>query len=184
MNTVKSSNYIEILFEFFYIIGIIYFSIFNFTFMGLILSIFCLLGTIVLGYLFRKNIIKEKTLYYTLVVFLFFSSFLGSSFNFYQIPHYDDFLHIWSGFICVAVAWNILLFFCSDMTLNKWFILIFLFMFSMGCASLWEISEFLMDSTIGTTCQQGLLDTNTDMIDCFIGSIIMCLYYLKKLHKN
>lgn len=164
-----------------YILGVIYFLLFNFNLMALFLSIFCLFSTIGLEFLFRKNVFKEKTLYNTLLVFLFFSSFLGSSFNFYKINHYDDFLHIWSGFICVSIAWNIFILFNKDIKLNNIFVIVFLFMFSMGCASIWEITEYLMDTFLNTNCQQGLIDTNIDMIDCMIGSIIMCTYYFKKL---
>lgn len=174
------SNILKII----YSMSIVYFLFFNKNIMSLLLSLFCLIGTFILEILYKKHILKEIGIYITLQLFLFFASFLGSSFNFYNIPNYDDFLHIWSGFICVAIAWNILGLFKYTKQLNPLFILIFLFMFSMGVASLWEISEYLMDTFIGTHTQRGLKDTNIDMIDCMIGSIFMCAYYFKKINKK
>lgn len=184
MNKLRNFVSLEFILLSLYALGAIYFSLLNFNLMALSLSLFCILGTVTLKFLLKKNLFRERMLYFTLQIFLFFSSFLGSSFNFYRIPNYDDFLHIWSGFICTSIAWNVLLYFNKKINFSKYFIAIFLFMFSMGTASIWEITEYLMDTFLGTTCQQGLIDTNIDMIDCLIGSIIMCSYYFKKMIKE
>ncbi|MDL0258489.1 hypothetical protein QQO98_10040, partial [Clostridioides difficile] len=65
--------------------------------------------------------------------------------------------------------------------MSKVFLVIFLFMFSMGVASLWEIGEFLMDTFVGTTTQAGgLEDTMIDMVDALIGTIITIPFIVKK----
>lgn len=141
------------------------------------ITLFCLLSTIAL---YKINLNNKKlindNLYIVLILFIMISSLLGSCYNFYDINHYDDFLHIWSGLISCSVAYSLLLFFNSNELkyMNKIFIIIYLFMFSMGVASLWEIIEFLLDTFIGTNMQVGgLKDTVIDMIDALIGSLVM-----------
>ena len=141
------------------------------------ITLFCLLSTIAL---YKINLNNKKlinnNLYIVLILFIMMSSLLGSCYNFYDINHYDDFLHIWSGLISCSVAYSLFLFFNSNELkyMNKIFIVIYLFMFSMGVASLWEIIEFLLDIFIGTNMQVGgLKDTVIDMIDVLIGSLVM-----------
>ena len=68
--------------------------------------------------------------------------------------------------------------------MNKLFVIIFLFMFSMGVASLWEIMEFSIDNLFGMHTQiGGLNDTMIDMIDGLVGTIISMPFFLKSLKK-
>ena len=65
---------------------------------------------------------------------------------------------------------------------NKVFVMIFLFMFTMGVASLWEIMEFSLDNILGTHTQiGGLEDTMIDMVDALIGAIISIPYFIRKM---
>lgn len=152
------------------------------------LTVFCLISTFVLYKLHQKNSsLLTNNLYLITNLFIFFSTLLGSVFGFYSINHFDDFLHIWSGFISCSIAYSIIVNFKVLDFSNKHHILllcIFVFMFNMGIASLWEIMEFLLDTFLGTHTQAGgLEDTVIDMIDAFIGGIIMTAYTAKKSYK-
>ncbi|WP_211656367.1 hypothetical protein [Clostridioides difficile] len=144
-----------------------------------------LVGTFILSFINKQTErLLSKELYIMLALFIMFSSLLGTSFNFYDINYYDDFLHLWSGIISCIVAFSIIKYFYTQREISKMskvFLVIFLFMFSMGVASLWEIGEFLMDTFVGTTTQAGgLEDTMIDMVDALIGTIITIPFIVKK----
>ncbi|MCC0781706.1 hypothetical protein IR152_00875 [Clostridioides sp. ES-S-0108-01] len=144
-----------------------------------------LIGTFILRFLNKHNErLLGKELYLVLALFIMFSSLLGTCFNFYDINYYDDFLHLWSGVISSIVAFSMIRYFYIQKDISKMskiFLVIFVFMFSMGVASLWEIGEFLMDTFIGTTTQAGgLEDTMIDMVDALIGTIITIPFIVKK----
>lgn len=156
---------------------------------NIVVTIFCIVTTFLLRAINKKyKKLLSNSLFIVLLLFVLFSSLFGTCYNFYDINHYDDFLHIWSGFIACTVAYSILASLNSKSQvkgMNKIFILIFLFMFSMGIASLWEILEFNMDLFLGTKTQAGgLKDTIVDMIDGLIGTIIMSFLFLRKIKNN
>ncbi len=169
-----------------YLSSFLYFTLINRNMMNMGLCISGLIISIILNYLTKKSIIRTKSLYITSNLFLFFSTILGTCFEFYDIiKRYDDFLHVWSGFICVSFAYNILIITNKDFRVSKSFILIYLFMFSMGVSAIWEIIEFSLDSAFGMSTQAGgLSDTMIDMIDGLIGTIIMLIFYKNKLSKT
>lgn len=146
----------------------------------------CIIGTFFLrlgnkkyGYLFNDLLII------ILDLFIMFSLVLGTSYGLYKINHYDDFLHIWSGFIASAVAFVIINVFTEKEDrkyLKKAFLFIFIFMFSMAVASLWEILEFTIDQIWAINCQAGgLNDSMIDMIDSLIGTIIIIPFLIRRL---
>ncbi|MCC0652732.1 hypothetical protein [Clostridioides sp. ES-S-0001-03] len=144
-----------------------------------------LIGTFILSILNRQNKrLLSNELYIVLVLFIMFASLLGTCFNFYGINYYDDFLHLWSGIISCIVAFSTIKYFYIQKDISKMskiFLVIFVFMFSMGVASLWEIGEFLTDTFIGTTTQAGgLEDTMIDMVDALVGTIITIPFIIKK----
>ncbi|MGL5329055.1 MAG: DUF2238 domain-containing protein [Peptostreptococcaceae bacterium] len=146
---------------------------------------FCIIGTFALGILNKKiSKLVDDSIYINLVLFIMISSLIGSCFGFYDINHYDDFLHLYSGILCCNVAYLIIRYFNNKDNMNKLFVVIFLFMFTMGVASLWEIMEFAMDNILGTNTQVGgLKDTVIDMIDALLGAIISIPYFVKKFYK-
>ena len=176
MGNKKSTKYITYALYILYSISLILF-LKNGEIENIGIAFFCLISTIALHKINQKNkrLINDN-LYLVLALFIIISSLLGSCYDFYDINHYDDFLHIWSGLISCSVAYSLLLFFNDNKikSISKIFIIIYLFMFSMGVASLWEIIEFLLDTFIGTNMQVGgLKDTVIDMIDALIGSLVM-----------
>lgn len=148
--------------------------------------VFCIVSTLILGILNKKvNKLLDNSIYINLVIFIMVSSLLGSCFKFYSINHYDDFLHLYSGVLSCNIAYLIIRYFNNEENIkmvNKVFVIIFLFMFTMGVASLWEIMEFSLDNILGTHTQiGGLEDTMIDMIDALIGAIISIPYFIRKL---
>lgn len=157
--------------------------------MNILIASICTVGTIILYFVHKKYTrLIDNNLYIVSALFIMISSLLGSCYGFYDINHYDDFLHLWSGLITVSIAFSIMTFFHSDNNIkkiNKYFIIIYVFMFSMGVASLWEISEFLIDRFLGMNMQVGgLVDTMIDMIDALVGAIIMLPFIYKKLNST
>ena len=149
-----------------------------------------LVATIVLVYLNKKfDELFNDDIIITLVIFILFAGLFGSSFRFYDtIKNYDDFLHMCSGLISCSVAYILFNYFLNleiNTIKRRIFFVIFMFMFSMGVASLWELMEFFIDKFLGLHCQAGgLVDTMIDMFDCLIGSIIIIPYYVKKVTKS
>ena len=118
-------------------------------------------------------------------LFILFSLVLGTSYGLYKINHYDDALHIWSGIIGSVIAYTIINIYTKQedrKKIKKVFFFIFIFMFSLGVANLWEILEFSLDVLFKINCQAGgLKDTMIDMIDGLIGTIIITPFLLHKL---
>lgn len=156
-------------------------------FRSIILSILSLIGIIILIILNKKyKHLFGNLLVNTLIIFIAISILGGTCFDFYRFNHFDDVLHITSGFIGCMVA-RILFYFSqneTDIPRKRIFFVIYMFMFSMGIASIWELIEFGLDRYLGFDCQAGgLTDTMFDILDCLIGSVIATIYYYFKIRK-
>ena len=123
-----------------------------------------------------------------LALFTLLSLVLGTSYGLYKVNHYDDFLHICSGFIGCAVEYEVIEVYLPKekrKCINSIFIFVFIFMFSIAVGGLWEILEFSLDVLFKINCQAGgLKDTMVDMIDGLIGTIIMTPFLVKRLGKD
>ena len=179
----KKVSYFNIILFIAYIISIIYFLFKkDYTNAGLCGAAFII--NLIFRYAYYKNlIILDKSLYIVGSLFIFFCLVLGSSFKFYDIiKHYDDFLHFWSGFITVKIGFNIIKTIKSRKYINKLLIIMLLFFFAMGFASICEIIEYSLDTIFKMNTQTGgLRDTMQDMIDALMGSVIMIIYYIRKI---
>ena len=156
-------------------------------FRSIIVSIISLIGIIILIILNKKyRHLFGNLLVNTLIIFIAISILGGTCFDFYRFNHFDDVLHITSGFIGCMVA-RILFYFSqneTDIPRKRIFFVIYMFMFSMGIASIWELIEFGLDRYLGFDCQAGgLTDTMFDILDCLIGSVIATIYYYFKIRK-
>ena len=156
-------------------------------FSSIIVSILSLIGIIILIILNKKyRHLFGNLLVNTLIIFIAISILGGTCFDFYRFNHFDDVLHITSGFIGCMVA-RILFYFSqneTDIPRKRIFFVIYMFMFSMGIASIWELIEFGLDRYLGFDCQAGgLTDTMFDILDCLIGSVIATIYYYFKIRK-
>lgn len=146
----------------------------------------CIIGTYILrlgnkkfGYLFNDMLIIMLDL------FILFSLVLGTSYGLYKVNHYDDILHIWSGAIGSIVAY-IVINVCTKeedrKNIKKVFFFIFIFMFSLAVANLWELLEFGLDVAFEINCQAGgLTDTMIDMLDGLIGTILITPFLIRRL---
>lgn len=104
-----------------------------------------------------------------IVVFCFVSLVLGDGLDFYgRFPWWDSVLHGFSGLILSMVAlWLIHVIMAKNdkyIYFNKYFLCLFLVMFSLGMGALWEIMEYLSDSILGTNSQQFMLTTTGSII--------------------
>ena len=156
-------------------------------FRSIIVSILSLIGIIILIILNKKyKHLFGNLLVNTLIIFIAISILGGTCFDFYRFNHFDDVLHITSGFIGCMVA-RILFYFSqneTDIPRKRIFFVIYMFMFSMGIASIWELIEFGLERYLGFDCQAGgITDTMFDILDCLIGSIIATIYYYFKIRK-
>lgn len=187
-NKIKTINILKvlnILLYIFYIFSVGFFIV-KYKYNYSLICAGCIIGTYLLrvgnkkyGYLFNDLLIIMIDL------FIMFSLALGTSYGLYKINHYDDFLHIWSGFIASTVAFVVINVFTEQedrKNLKKAFLFIFIFMFSMAVASLWEILEFTIDQIWAINCQAGgLNDTMIDMIDGLVGTTIITPFLIRKL---
>ncbi len=99
-----------------------------------------------------------------IVVFCFSSLILGDGLDLYgRVPWWDKLLHAESGFLLSMIAlWLIHVIMAENdkyIYFNKWFLCLFLVMFSLGLGACWEIMEYCYDSLMGTNTQQFMATT-------------------------
>lgn len=154
----------------------------------------------------RKRFLLNVPLILTVVIaaFAFTAMVLGDGLNFYgRYPWWDSLLHLFSGGMLSFIGLWIVHILLSDsdqvVFSNKYFLALFLLMFSLSCGAIWEICEYTYDDLFGTNTQQfmettsgsiytdqdiplvgheALRDTMTDLILDFIGGLIVALYVL------
>ena len=179
----KKINYFDTAICIIYLASIGYF-LFNKDYKNAALPTVAFIINLILRWAYSKNLlILDKSLYIVGSLFILFCLVFGSSFRLYDsIKHYDDFLHFWSGFITVKIGFNIIKTIEISNFNSKLLVIILLFFFAMGFASICEIVEYSLDTIFKMNTQQGgLTDTMIDMIDALFGSIIMIIYYIKKI---
>lgn len=154
----------------------------------------------------RKRFLLNVPLVLTvaIAVFAFTAMVLGDGLNFYgRYPWWDSLLHLFSGGILSFVGLWVVHILLSDadkvVFSNKYFLALFLLMFSLSCGAMWEICEYTFDDLFGTNTQQfmettsgsitteqdkplagheALRDTMTDLTLDFVGGLIIALYVL------
>ena len=181
----KKINIFNLILYTIYIFSIIFF-IFKGEYGKSGLSAASLIMLFILSKLYSKNYpIIDKSLLIFGNLFILFSFVLGSCYGLYdKIKIYDDFLHFWSGFITFKIGWNILNFLNIENSSSKITILIFILFFGIGISGFFEIIEYTLDTVFGKHTQVGgLKDTMQDMIDALVGSLIMSVYFFRKIKK-
>ena len=137
-------------------------------------SVLCI-GTLVGMYLILGKI---STVYYLpAVTFAFFSMYLGTMLNFYDvIPCFDLILHSASGVLLVFVGHFVVMKLSESEKTSKIPLKIIVLsstFISIAAAGLWEIWEFVSDIMLNRSSQLGsLTDTMTDIIAGTIGAIV------------
>lgn len=101
------------------------------------------------------------------------NSFIGNYLNVYNTSkHYDRFLHALGSFSFSLFCYSILTKTTILTIKPKFYISIFVASIGISLGCIYEIYEFISDSTIKSNNQHGLKDTNFDLISDVIGSII------------
>ena len=101
-------------------------------------------------------------LYVLLILFCFASLVLGGGLDFYgRFPWLDTVLHFFSGLLLSMLAlWFMHVIMGKDekyIYQNKYFLCLFVVMFSLGVGALWELTEYVIDIILGTNLQQFIL---------------------------
>lgn len=143
----------------------------------------------IFNYLFRKTKIKiEERLEFAYIIFLIIAFLLGSIMGFYsKIYWYDSFAHLLSGVFTAYVSTVVLTWLNRYNKKDIMFNIIFMILFTLSVAVLWECCEFTIDNILGTDTQKvlntGVNDTMKDMICALCGSVLFIIYYFFK-HKK
>ena len=160
----------------------------------LLMLVQCILGVIVIhvpSFLTKKLKFELPVLLYVMyVIFLYCAIFLGEIRSFYYtVPHWDDFLHLFSSMMTGLLAALFVTILNKDdklvFQLSPFFVALFAFAFSMAIGAIWEIYEFVGDGILGLNMQryitvdgeilighEALVDTMKDIIVDLIGALI------------
>lgn len=116
------------------------------------------------------------------LLFIIFGHFIGSILGIYnEIPHYDKIMHTLSGVLTSFVALIVLNNINQYKFKNVIFNIVFMIVFSLAVAGIWEIFEFTNDILFQADAQRvaisGVDDTMLDMIVALFGSILVCIEY-------
>ena len=118
------------------------------------------------------------------ILFVIAAQVVGSIFHVYDLVNsYDKFVHFLSGLLSSIFAVTIL---NNTNIKNRTTItdIIFIIMFALSIASLWEFFEFISDNLLNGDAQRvaisGVTDTMLDMIAAFTASIIFSITYSYK----
>lgn len=128
-------------------------------------------------------------LFYTVLLFIFFASPVGSVLDLYRLwDPYDKIVHLASGMLLGAAgfALAVWLFEKIGVSAEKGILVIVLitFLASSAGAGIWEIFEFTVDKIAGGGMQRGMVDTLTDMIAGNIGGLFYSAFAYRKIRRR
>ena len=130
----------------------------------------------------------SDTLKFVYYLFTFACVMLGSVLNLYNIPEtmwFDKVTHFISGFLTSIVA-LMLIKYGKVSVKSKWFIPVYIVIFSVGVAGWWEFFEYFMDMITGGDTQHvlttGIDDSMGDMLVATLASIMFAIYYYYQVH--
>ena len=122
------------------------------------------------------------------LLFTFAALFLGEIRDYYsRIWWWDIALHTSSGLL-LGILGFLLVYVLNenrriDLDMRPRFVALFAFLFAVAVGTIWEIFEFAMDRTFGTTMQKpmlhdpsGLTDTMWDMVVNVLGALTISVY--------
>lgn len=101
------------------------------------------------------------------------NNLIGNCLNVYnRSKHYDRFLHALGSFSFSLFFYSILDKITVHTVYPKLYVSIFVATIGISLGCIFEIYEFILDSTTNSNNQHGLTDTNFDLISDVIGAII------------
>ena len=113
-----------------------------------------------------------------IIILLVITTFIGNSlignyFNIYNTSkYYDRYLHAFGSFSFSLFFYSIIYKLTMESISSKSYVAIFVTTIGISLGCIFEIYEFISDSTINSHNQHGLKDTNFDLISNIIGSTI------------
>ncbi|WP_445001979.1 hypothetical protein [Exiguobacterium alkaliphilum] len=126
---------------------------------------------------------KMKVAY---ILFLFASQYLGSIVGLYSNGWWDTFLHVLSGVFIAFLGYDFFSRLDDDIRLEmpKRFVFVYIVVFAMAGAALWEMYEFTSDLVLNTTMQgNGNDDTMVDIIAGSLGGILAA-FLVTEMHRK
>lgn len=126
---------------------------------------------------------KMKVAY---ILFLFASQYLGSIVDLYANGWWDTFLHVLSGIFIAFLGYDFFSRLADDIRaeMPKRFLFVYIVVFAMAGAALWEMYEFTSDLVLNTTMQgNGNDDTMIDMIAGSFGGMLAA-FFVTGLHRE
>lgn len=126
---------------------------------------------------------KMKVAY---ILFLFASQYLGSIVGLYGNGWWDTFLHLLSGIFLAFLGFDFFSRLDDDIRteIPKRFLFVYIVVFSVAGAALWEMYEFTSDVVLNTTMQgNGNDDTMVDIIAGSLGGILAA-FFVVTLHQR
>lgn len=109
------------------------------------------------------------------ILFLFASQYLGSIVGLYSNGWWDTFLHLLSGIFLAFLGFDFFSRLDDDIRteIPKRFLFVYIVVFSMAGAALWEMYEFTSDVVLNTTMQgNGNDDTMVDIVAGSLGGVL------------
>jgi len=126
---------------------------------------------------------KMKVAY---ILFLFASQYLGSIVGLYGNGWWDTFLHLLSGIFLAFLGFDFFSRLDEDIRteIPKRFLFVYIVVFSMAGAALWEMYEFTSDVVLNTTMQGN--GNNDTMVDIIAGSLggVLAAFFVVTLHQR
>lgn len=143
------------------------------------LSIIGLIPLLGLSLLIRKY---NKNLEFVYLLFLFISYILGYVYDFYdEVYFFDALAHSLFGLFAGIYALPLLKLLKRYDLKNILFNIVFIIIFTISMASLWEIFEFTVDKIFtSANMQRSLNNTMKDIISALLFSIMYSLIYFEK----
>ncbi len=150
---------------------------------GLILKDSSIVITITIPYILEKifKIKIDNKIKFVYIFFIFLAHFIGVILEVYnKIYCYDKIVHFLSGVLTSYLSLLILSVFNKDK--NKLFNSIYMIIFTLAIAALWEMFEYTANIVFGGDAQKviltGVNDTMQDIIVAFMGSILVSTLYI------
>lgn len=150
---------------------------------GLILKDLSIVITITIPYILEKifKIKIDNKIKFVYIFFIFLAHFIGVILEVYnKIYCYDKIVHFLSGVLTSYLSLLILSVFNKDK--NKLFNSIYMIIFTLAIAALWEMFEYTANIVFGGDAQKviltGVNDTMQDIIVAFMGSILVSTLYI------
>ena len=177
----------------FFICFMVYMLISSYNTLGTskILLVLCIFPLIMLPYILDRLRIHnmDEILIFVYYIFLLLSLILGSILGFYhKIWWFDLLCHFMSG--CLTTVVSIIILDKYKLIDKKYrvFGIIFIIIFTVGIAALWEYFEFTIDKLSGNDTQNvlttGVDDTIEDMMIATLPSIVTSFFYIKIINKR